>query len=134
MRHFRATIAGTGDCLLERVESAVTVWQRFRGLMMRKELPPGHGLLLPDCRSVHTCFMRFPIDLVYLSPDNKVVRIVPALKPWRFSVCGGARSVLEVPAGWAEQKGLKEGDTVLFAFAEECGTSSAAGQAPLQSR
>ena len=130
MRDFRATIAGTGDCLLERVESAVTIGQRFRGLMLRKELPPGYGLLLPDCRSVHTCFMRFPIDLIYLSADNQVVRIVAGLKSWRVSVCTEARSVLETPAGWAQDRGLKEGDTVLFAFAQESDATRATEQAP----
>jgi uncharacterized membrane protein (UPF0127 family) len=118
MREFRATIAGSGQCLLERVETAITVWQRFHGLMLRADLPAGHGLLIMDCGSVHTCFMRFSIDLVYLSRDNRVLKIVPALKPWRVSACRGARGVLEAPGGSAEQAGLQVGDTVLFDFAE----------------
>jgi hypothetical protein len=131
MRDFRATIASTGECLLDRVESAVTVSQRFRGLMLRKILPEGHGLFIPGCNSVHTCFMRFPIDLVYMSADNRVVKIVSYLKPWRVSACGRARSVLEMPAGWAKQEDLKEGDVLLFDFAREPHTETRHEEAPV---
>ncbi len=69
--------------------------------------------------------MRFPIDLIYLSPDNRVLKVVPALKAWRVSACRGARAVLEAPAGTAEQAGLQAGDTLLFAFADEpCGNGA----------
>jgi uncharacterized membrane protein (UPF0127 family) len=119
MREFRASIAGSGERLLERVETAISVWQRFRGLMMRRDLPAGRGLLFPSCNSVHTCFMRFPIDLIYLSQDNHVVKIVPAVRPWRLSACRRARSILEAPCGSAERAGLQVGDTLLFDFAEE---------------
>lgn len=124
MREFSATIAASGERLLERVETAITVWERFRGLMLRHPLPEGQGLLITDCNSVHTCFMRFPIDLIYISGDNCVLKLVPAVKPWRVSACRGARAVLEAPAGSAEQAGLKTGDTLLFDFAEAaCGNA-----------
>jgi len=128
MREFRAIIAGSGARLLERVETAITVWQRFHGLMLRRELPAGRGMLITECSSVHTCFMLFPIDLIYLSPDNQVLKVVPRVRPWRVSACRGARAVLEAPAGCAERAGLKAGDTLLFDFAEE--PYSNAEQAP----
>jgi uncharacterized membrane protein (UPF0127 family) len=134
MQDFRATIAATGECLLDRVESAITIRERFQGLMLRKDLPEGHGLLIPDCSSVHTCFMRFPIDLVYLCADNRVVKIVPYLKPWRLSACHRARSVLEIPAGWAKQEGLKEGDVLLFDFAREPQAETCKEEAPVAPR
>ncbi len=122
MRAFCTSIAGSGEHLLRQVDTAITVWQRFRGLMLRSPLPEGQGLLITDCSSVHTCFMRFPIDLIYISGDNCVLKIVPRVKSWRVSACRGARAVLEGPPGCAERAGLKVGDTLLFAFAEEhCG-------------
>lgn len=119
MRDFRAYRAGSGNLFLERVECAVSWWERFRGLMLCSELAPDEGLLIPHCRSVHTCLMRFPIDVVYLSRDNEVVRIVDSMSPWRISFCLEACSVLEVGGGTAGEHGLREGDTVLFDFAEE---------------
>lgn len=106
----QAVIVGREIVLLERVETALTGWQRFRGLMLRKELPAAEGLLMPDCWSVHTCFMRFPIDLIYLDGEDRAVKIVHGMKPWRFSVCMGARSVLEMRGGRAQEFGLQAGD------------------------
>ncbi len=114
MSTYRVTIAGREGVLLERARTALTGWERFRGLMLRKELPAGEGLLIPECRSIHMCFMRFPIDVVYLDGENRVVKIVHALKPWRLSVCLKARSVLETPAGRAEEAGLELGDRLVL--------------------
>lgn len=133
MRDFCAYIAESQDLLLERVEPAITLWDRFRGLMLRRELPSGHGLLIPHCRSVHTCFMRFPIDVIYLSPDNEVLKIVGSMKPWRCSVCLQARSVLEMPGGWAGRARLSTGDTVLFDFAEQGEGARTIEEAPIGS-
>lgn len=73
---------------------------RLRGLMFRRELAEGEGLLLEKTSSIHMCFMRFPIDVVFLDRDNKVVKVVGGLKPWTL-FCGvkGASSVLELRAG-----------------------------------
>ena len=110
MKTYRVTIAGSGRQLLERAGAAVGFSERLRGLMFRKGLEPGEGLFLPDCRSVHTFFMRFPIDLVYLDRENQVVKVVHAIKPWRLSCCLRARSVLEMAAGRAQAAGLQAGD------------------------
>jgi uncharacterized membrane protein (UPF0127 family) len=132
MRYFRVYIARSNDVFLNKVESALTLWERFRGLMLRSHLTLGEGILIPDCRSVHTCFMRFPIDVVYLTRDNEVVKIVPRMKPWRVSACMAGCLVLEAPAGWAARVGLQEGDRVRFEFvdgweavAEKQGTGAA---------
>lgn len=79
--------------------AAETFFTRFRGLMLRKSLSPGEGLLLRDCSMIHCCFMRFPIDAVYLDTDMTVVGI-ETVTPWhvggRFP---GAKHVLELEAG-----------------------------------
>ena len=85
---------------------------RFRGLMGVAALPAGEGLLLPRTRSVHTHFMRFPIDVVFLDDERRVVAIRPALRPWRMASAKGARSVLELAAGECERVGLATGDVL----------------------
>jgi len=93
------------SCLL-----ADTVWTRFRGLMGRRELAPGAGLLLRPSGSVHTCFMRFPIDIVFLDGELEVVAVSPSVRPWRARAKRGARAVLELPAGEAVRVGIFRGD------------------------
>jgi uncharacterized membrane protein (UPF0127 family) len=85
---------------------------RFRGLMGVAALPAGEGLLLPRTGSVHTHFMRFPIDVVFLDDERRVVAIRPALRPWRMASAKGARSVLELAAGECERLGLATGDVL----------------------
>ena len=76
-----------------RAEVAKTFWQRFKGLMGRKALPKGEGMLILKCNSIHTCFMRFPIDATFLDRDDNVVKVVRNIRPWRLCVCGGWRAV-----------------------------------------
>ena len=84
---------------------------RLRGLMGRKMLSDRSGLLLTPCDSVHMCFMRFAIDVVYLDKDLTVLKIVKKLKPWiGLSMRRGAWGVLELNAGEAERMGLAVGD------------------------
>ena len=84
------------------------------GLLGRKALEDGEGLLLPRCSSIHMFFMLFPIDVVYLDAEKRVRKIVARLLPWRISWCWGADSAVEAPAGWACEAGLKEGDCLVF--------------------
>jgi uncharacterized membrane protein (UPF0127 family) len=84
---------------------------RIMGLMFRPALSRGEALLLEPCSSIHTAFMRFPIDVVYLDNNERVVKARPAIKPFRVSAAfGGARSVLELPAGTIERTGTRRGD------------------------
>ena len=85
--------------------------QRLRGLMFSANLPPDAGLLLTDCASVHTCFMRFPIDLVYLDKRGVVKQLVPRLKPWRASIGKrGSVQALELAEGSIDWLNLHVGD------------------------
>jgi uncharacterized membrane protein (UPF0127 family) len=96
-----------------RARVATSFGSRFRGLMGVAELPPGSGLLLPRTSSVHTHFMRFPIDVVFLGADRRIVSVVPALRPWRFAAAKRADSVLELAAGECDRLGLAEDDLLL---------------------
>lgn len=90
-------------------------FQKLRGLMFRNELGEGEGLFLKKTSAIHTCFMRFPIDVVFLDRDDKVVKVVSCLKPWALW-CGarGAAGVLELNEGKVRRCGIQEGDGVIF--------------------
>ncbi|NTV89550.1 MAG: DUF192 domain-containing protein [Clostridiales bacterium] len=88
---------------------------RFFGLMGKRSVAPGSGLLIEPCNSIHMFFMRFPIDAVFLDKNNKVVYICASIKPWRVSrIVGSARSVLELPAGTAAKTSTAVGDVLVF--------------------
>ena len=85
-------------------------WRRLRGLLGRRSLAAGEGLLLRPSPSIHTWFMRFAIDVVFLDRDLRVLRVVDSLRPWRFAGCRGASAVLELAAGEARARGVSVGD------------------------
>ncbi len=88
---------------------AETFETRVVGLMGEKSLAPGTGLLIAPCNSIHTFFMRFDIDVVFMDRGGKVVAVKRNIKPWRMTLpVFGAHSVLEMPAGSAAN--LKEGE------------------------
>jgi len=100
-----------GTVVAQDVRLAEGVWSRFWGLMGRKALPNDAGLLLKPSSSIHTAFMRFPIDIVFLDRSLQVVKVVPEMKPFRVSVAfGGAHSALELNAGAAAKAGVETGD------------------------
>jgi uncharacterized protein len=102
-----ATDDGTVVC--ERCLLAETPLARLRGLLGRSGLASGEGLLLRPAGSIHTAFMRFSIDAVFLDRADRVVKVASALRPWRAAACRGARSVLELPAGEAARRGIRPG-------------------------
>ena len=75
--------------------------ERAKGLIGRDSMPDGCGMLIPRCNAVHTFFMRFAIDVVFLDADDCVVKTVRNVRPWTFFVWGGfsARKALEVQSG-----------------------------------
>jgi len=86
----------------------------MRGLLGRKELPSGEGILLKPSGSVHTFFMRFPIDVVFLDRELRVVAIAPDVPPWRMRGARGAKAVVELRAGEASRRGLTEDQTLVL--------------------
>ena len=84
----------------------------MKGLLGTKELAEGNALLIPDCRQVHTFFMQYPIDVIFLDSKNKIIRI-QTLAPWKISLwLRKAKKVIEVPAGFSKKNKLKIGDTL----------------------
>lgn len=101
----------TGHCLAERVELANTFFTRLRGLMFRRRLAPVDALWLRPCNSVHTCWMRFRIDVIFLDRELRVVKLVENMRPFRLAAPHRhARSVLELPAHTITRTGVKIGD------------------------
>ena len=82
---------------------------RLRGLMGRRGLAPGEGLLLKPTPSIHTWFMRFPIDAVFLDADLRVLDVKPHLRPWRLAGRRHTRAVLELAGGEADRLRLRRG-------------------------
>lgn len=103
---------GPGSPAIARAKIAGNVWSRFWGLMLRGSLPEGEGLIIDPCYSVHTLFMRFPIDVVFLDRENRVLKVAENLRPFRASIGRGARKVLELPAGSARRAGVRVGDVM----------------------
>ena len=94
--------------------------------MGRKSLDPGAGLLLRHCSSIHTFWMRIPIDAVYLDRTLCVKAIDVALKPWRAgTIRRHVRHVLELPAGTAVRLGLRVGDILAIKDTNVPGTPAA---------
>jgi hypothetical protein len=108
-----------GAVVCERCRVARNVFARARGLLGRSTLLGGEGLMLPRTRAVHTHFMRFPIDVVFVDRDGVVIRVVAALQPWRAASCRRAHVVLELAAGECERRHLVEGDRVQAAAGPE---------------
>jgi uncharacterized membrane protein (UPF0127 family) len=87
-------------------------FQRLRGLLGRASLPAGEGLLLKPAPSIHTVLMRFPIDVVFLDRDLRVLKLVERLAPWRMASARRARAALELAAGEIARRGIGVGDVL----------------------
>ena len=98
-----------GRVVCDRCTLADGPLTRLRGLLGRRELPRGEGLLLRPSPSIHTWFMRFAIDAVFLSPEMHVLSVRPEMPAWRMAGRRGARAVLELAAGEAARRGLAPG-------------------------
>ena len=110
----RRVRTATGTVICERCEIADRYFARMRGLLGRKGLEPGGGMLLTPEPSVHMFFMRFPLDVVFLDRDHKVVGVRHELQPWRVAGAKGAYATLELPAGAAAAAGVVEGDVLVI--------------------
>ncbi len=104
----------SGEALCQTCVVADTPRLRLRGLLGRDALAPTAGLLLRPAAAIHTCGMRFAIDVVFLSRERRVLRVAAEVPAWRLVTQRGARSVLELPAGTAAQLGLCPGDVLTW--------------------
>jgi uncharacterized protein len=102
-----------GRIVCERCVLADTALARMRGLLGRRSLPSGEGILLRPAASVHTAFMRFPIDAVFVDSELRVLKIAQNLRPWRAAGRRRAHAVLELAAGESARRGLKPGHRLI---------------------
>ena len=100
-----------GTVIGNRIQIADSFLDKFFGLMGRRHMLFGTGLLLQPCSSIHTCFMSIPIDVLYISKDRKILAIDKVLEPWRIgTIKFGTSMVLELPPGTAAASGIEVGD------------------------
>jgi uncharacterized protein len=92
------------------LELALTRTARRRGLLGRDGLEPGHAMLIAPCSSIHTWFMRFPIDVIFVARDGRVVKSRAAMPPWRLAAAPRAYAVVELPAGTLAKVNVATGD------------------------
>lgn len=106
----------TRSCLLgARVSVADTSASRMKGLLGHTGLAPGEGLVIDPCNSIHTFFMKFTIDVLFVGRDDRVVRVLHAVPPWRLTwIYFRANRVVELPAGTLKASGTRAGDVLSF--------------------
>lgn len=113
--HVRIINQSKGTVVAVRAAVARSVWDRGRGLMFRKSLDPGTGLVIDPCGSIHSMWMRFPIDVLYISRDDAVVRADTAMPPWRIGpLFAGGRLVIELPEGTIATSQTEFGDRLVY--------------------
>lgn len=115
MRRLRVVDRTGGVCVATAV-LANTAMTRMVGLLGRDVLAPGDGLVLEPCSSIHTCFMRFPIDVAFLRKDGTIVRLVERVRPFRLTWAAGAARAVELPAGTLRACGVRAGHRLEFEF------------------
>ena len=114
-----------GTAVCERCVVADRPLARMRGLLGRADLSEREGLLLVPAGSIHTHFMRFAIDAVFLDRDSRVLALRSSVKPWRVARRRGARAVLELRAGEAKRRGIEVGDVLRVGPGQETRRASA---------
>ena len=95
------------------IEIADTFISRLNGLMFRKKLDKGSGLIINPCNSIHMCFMNFPLDIIFVRKDNTICDFIENIKPWRISkIYFDAEYVIELPAGTIKEKNIKKNQKI----------------------
>jgi uncharacterized membrane protein (UPF0127 family) len=110
---YRVTNVTREAVLADASDKVDTPVRRGIGLIGKKGLPPGGGLIIQPCNSVVSFFMRFPIDVVFLDKDGMVCHVIRSMVPWRTSkIVKQSKMVVELPAGTVEKTGTDLGDRV----------------------
>jgi uncharacterized membrane protein (UPF0127 family) len=105
----------TGLMLAVEIEPAFDSKSRNRGLLGRTGMDDGSALILAPCSSIHTFFMRFAIDVLFVKKDGRVVKMYSALPAWRIAFALSAFAAIELPAGAAAAADTRSGDTLVLA-------------------
>lgn len=102
-----------GATVADRVEIAASFWSRGKGLIGRRSLPDGFGLVIRPCGSIHMFFMSIPLDVLHLDKHGRVVKILDGIKPWRPGpIVPRSKWVVELPAGAVARSGTQVGDMI----------------------
>lgn len=111
----KVNVKHNGQLIAENILLATDPVSQLVGLMFRPQPPQkSNGLLLDPCRSIHTCFMKYDLDIIFLNKHNKIVKVIRNMKPWRMTwIYFTARKTLELRGGEFPRT-LKEGDTLEF--------------------
>ena len=102
----------TKSVIVERALVAKSLLARLKGLMFKANMDKNEALIFYNAPYIHTWFMLFPIDIVYLNKDNMITKIYNSLNPWRLACCLGSTTTLELAGGTASQAALRLGDTL----------------------
>jgi uncharacterized membrane protein (UPF0127 family) len=116
-RRYGLRLRRTGRLVATDVSGAFDSETRRRGLLGREGLAAGQALVIAPCSSIHTAFMRFPIDVVFMSRQGAVLKVAECVPPWRIRLRFWAFAVIELPAGAARGADLKTGDMLELADA-----------------
>ncbi|MHB8375940.1 MAG: DUF192 domain-containing protein [Dehalococcoidia bacterium] len=115
MKVFSIRNAERGAVLAERAKLASSFTSRFFGLMGRKRIEDGGGLFLTHSASIHSFFMRFRFDAIFVDREDRVTKIVPSMRQWWIAFGGrGAKDVIELPAGTAARTNTRPGDLLEY--------------------
>ncbi len=111
---FRLENERTGRTLASTLETAFDSRARRHGLLQRARFDAGAAIVLAPCAAIHTLFMRFPIDVVFVAKDGTVAKVCSSVKPWRTAIAFGAFAAIELAAGGADESGTAVGDRLLL--------------------
>jgi uncharacterized membrane protein (UPF0127 family) len=102
-----------GVVIADHVEVAASFWARGKGLIGRRNLPDGFGLVIKPCGSIHMFFMSIELDVAHADRDGRIVKILHEIKPWRPGpIVLKSKWVVELPAGTAQATGMQVGDVI----------------------
>jgi uncharacterized protein len=133
---FRLENERTGGTVASTLEPAFDSLTRRHGLLRRDRLDPGVAIVLAPCAAIHTFFMRFPIDVVFVAKDGTIVKVCSNVRPWRAAIAFGAFAAIELAAGGADASGAAAGDRLRLtpAGADETNREDATGGHPRRGR
>ena len=109
---FTITANDSKDVLFANARQARSFFERLRGLMFKDSIADNDALFFYNAPSIHTFFMRFPIDILFLDKHMKIIKVHPAVGPGKLSCCRGAFCTIECAAGLCESKNIKPGDVI----------------------
>ena len=97
-----------------RLDLARGFWSRLIGLLGRSQAPRDGVLCLTECSSIHTCFMRFPIDVIFVDRRGIVLKTIDGLPTWRAAYCPGAFAAIEAYEGFIAERAVRLGDRLVL--------------------